>query len=489
MPAGQRHVVQIAQRIAVVLGVVAAVTLVCYRVAPVNATTAGFAYLLAVLFVAARWGLTESVAGAVAAVLCYNFFFLPPIGTFSIADPQNWVALFVFLSTSITASHLSTQAKKRAVEATERQREMEKLYALSRSILLIEPTQQQFPKQLTMQVAQSLGASSIALYDRQTGETYHSGPEDFPDSAAELQQAALQGTFFRDERTGAVVTSIRLGAQPIGGLGLKGVDLSDSALQGLANLVAIGLERARAQEVASRAEAARQSDELKSTLLDALAHEFKTPLTAIKAASTALLSSSVLRQEQQRELLSVVDEETDRLSVLVTEAIQLARIESGRVQLQRENHSVCELINSVLEKIRPAAEGRKIEVRIPEDIAPVFVDRELIEVALRQLIDNALKYSPPDSSVSLTASPSNGRVMVSVADHGPGIPEAEQTRIFDKFYRAEASRHQIPGAGLGLVIAREIIHAHGGEIWVESTPGQGSVFHFSVPTAVNGESQ
>jgi two-component system sensor histidine kinase KdpD len=489
MPAGQNQAVRIALRIALVLGIVAAVTVVCFRVAPVNATTAGFAYLIAVLFVAARWGLTESIACAVAAVLCYNFFFLPPIGTFTIADPQNWVALIVFLSTSITASHLSTQAKKRTIEAMERQREMEKLYALSRSILLIEPTQQQVPKQLAMQVAQSLGASAIALYDRQTGETYRSGPEDFPDSTAELEQAALQGTFFRDEQTGTVVTSIRLGAQPIGSLGLRGVDLSDSALQGLANLVAIGLERARAQEAASRAEAARQSDELKSTLLDALAHEFKTPLTAIKAASTALLSSSVLRQEQQRELISIVDEETDRLSILVTEAIQLARIEAGRVQLRRENHSVRELIDSVLEKIRPAAEGRHIEVRISPDVPPLWVDRELMEVALRQLIDNALKYSPHDSAVSVTVSTSNGRVVMSVADRGPGIPEAEQTRIFEKFYRADASRHQIPGAGLGLVIAREIIHAHTGEIWVESKPGEGSVFHVSVPAAVNRASQ
>ena len=156
------------------------------------------------------------------------------------------MALFVFLATSITASHLSTQAKKRTIEATERQREMEKLYALSRSILLIEPSLQQVPKQLAMQVAQSLGASAIALYDRQTGETYRSGPEDFPDSAAKLDEAAVQGTFFREDRTGTVVTSIRLGAQPIGSLGLRGVDLSDSALQGLANLVAIGLDaRAR----------------------------------------------------------------------------------------------------------------------------------------------------------------------------------------------------------------------------------------------------
>jgi two-component system sensor histidine kinase KdpD len=255
-------------------------------------------------------------------------------------------------------------------------------------------------------------------------------------------------------------------------------------LQGLTNLVAIGLERLRAQNAASKAEAARQSDELKSTLLDALAHEFKTPLTSIKAASTSLLSSSGLKPEHARELISIVDEEADRLSVLVTEAIQMARIEAGKVILRRENIAVRDLVEPVLDKLRPVVEDRKIEVNIAAGLAAVWADRELIEVALRQLIDNALKYSPLGSTVSVAAESSDGRVIVSVADHGPGIPEAEQTRIFEKFYRSEGAPHHIPGAGLGLVIAREIVHAHKGEIWVDSKPGEGSVFRFSLPAAV-----
>ena len=476
----------LAVRIAIVVGIIAAITAICFRIVPVNATTTGFAYLVAILFIAARWGLTEALVGSFVAVGCFNYFFLPPIRTFTVADPQNWVALIAFLATSITASHFSTQAKKRTLEATDRQREMEKLYALSRSILLIEPTRPE-PKQLAMQIAQSFAADAVALYDRDSDKFFRAGPQDFHDSDGRLRQAALEGTLFRDEKAHSVVTSIRLGARPIGSLGIQGVALSDSALQGLSNLVAIGLERLRVQEAASKAEAARQSDELKSTLLDALAHEFKTPLTSIKAASTALLSSNALRPEQQRELLSIVDEETDRLSVLVTEAIQMARIEAGRVILRRESHSVQELVESVLNKLRTVVEDRKIQVNIAAGLPPVWVDGELIEVALRQLIDNALKYSPAGSPVALAAESKEGRVVVSVADHGPGIPEAEQSRIFEKFYRAEASRHQIPGAGLGLVIAREIIHAHGGEIWVDSKPGEGSIFEFSLPSSTKGK--
>ncbi|HYL35800.1 MAG TPA: ATP-binding protein [Bryobacteraceae bacterium] len=482
MPArAQQPVATLALRTALVLVIVAAITWICFRLVAVNATTAGFAYLLAILFIAASWGLTESIVGSLAAVLAYNFFFLPPIGKLTIADPQNWVALFAFLATSITASQLSMRVRRRAIEATVRQKEMETLYAFSRSILLIQPTET-VPKQLALQIARSFAASAIALYDRETGETYRSGPQDFPDLSEQLREAATQGTFFRDIAARIVITSVRLGAQPIGSLGLRSVDLSDSALQSLANLVAIGLERARAQNAASRAEAARQSDELKSTLLDAVAHEFKTPLTSIKAASTALLSPQRLQPEQERDLISVVDQEADRLSVLVTEAIQMARIEAGRVHLRRENYPVPELLQEVMEKLKPQADERSINLKIAPELPPVWVDRELIEVALRQLVDNALKYSPLESPVSLTAEAASGRVIVSVADHGPGIPESAQTRIFEKFYRAEASR-QIPGAGLGLVIAREIVHAHGGEIWVESKPGEGSIFRFSLPSA------
>jgi two-component system sensor histidine kinase KdpD len=462
---------QLAIRLAIVAAIIAAITWFCFRAVSVNATTAGFAFLVAILFIAAKWGLVESIAASIFAVLCFNFFFLPPIGAFTIADPQNWVALFAFLATSITASRFSMQARKRAQEALDSQREMERLYALSRSILL-----------LATQIAQSFSASAVALYDGGSGTTYRSGPEDFPDPQDQLRQAASQGTLFRDEARGTVVTAIRLGGQPIGSVGVRGATLSDSVLQGLANLLAIGLERARTQEATSKAEAARHSDELKSTLLDALAHEFKTPLTSIKAASTAMLSSSMLNPDQQRELISIVDEEADRLSVLVTEAIQMARIEAGRVHLERESYPLHELVESALDKLRPMVRERSIDVKLAPDLPAIWVDRELIEIALRQLIDNALKYSPRDSPVSVAAESNEGRVIVSVTDRGPGIPEEEQSRIFEKFYRAEASRHQIPGAGLGLVIAREIIQVHGGEIWVESQPGQGSTFRFSLPT-------
>jgi two-component system sensor histidine kinase KdpD len=310
-------------RIAAAIGLVAAITFVFFRVIPVNASTAGFVFLIGVLVIGANWGLTESITGSLFAVLCFNYYFLPPILNFTIADPQNWVALFAFLVTSITASRLASQARHRAREAQERQEEMERLYAFSRSILLTDPARS-ISKQLAALVAQTFGARAVALFDRSAGEIYRGGPEDFAGLDEQLRITALTGTQL--ESATSIITAIRLGAEPIGSLGMTGVKLADSALQGVANLVAIGLEKARAQEAATRAEAAREGDELKSVLLDAIAHEFKTPLTTIKASTTALLSGHLENPENQRDYITLVDEETDRLNGLVSDAIQMARL-------------------------------------------------------------------------------------------------------------------------------------------------------------------
>ena len=467
-------------RIAAIVAIVGAITILFYRVIPVNATTVGFAYLVAILFVATKWGLVEATVGSIAAVLCFNFFFLPPVGTFTITDPQNWVALFALLATSITASRLSTRVRMQAIEAQARQKEMERLYSLSRSVLLIDSAQS-VARQLVNQVAQTFEAAAVVLYDHPTGQIFRAGPQEFPGAAEQLRLAASQGTQFHEEGERTWITAVRLGLQPVGSLGISGVDLSDSAVQSLTNLVAIGLERARAQEASSRAEAARQSDELKSTLLDAIAHEFKTPLTTIKASTTALLSDKPPRPEQQREYIALVDEEADRLSGLVSEAIQMARIEAGQVRLQLEETLVAELMESVLGKMKPLVEDRLVGIVTSADLPMVLVDREMMEMTFRQLIDNAVKYSPHGTPISISAALEGDQVVTRVSDQGRGISAAELPRIFEKFYRAKDLgnkdlRNQVPGAGLGLAIARAVVTAHGGTIWAENKPGAGSVF-------------
>ena len=260
-------------------------------------------------------------------------------------------------------------------------------------------------------------------------------------------------------------------------------------MQSLLNLVAIGLERARAQEAVNRAEVARQSEELKSTLLDAIAHEFKTPLTSIKAVTTDLLSEPAGElQQHQRELISIADEGADRLSKLVTDAIQLARIEGGTFRLNRGIYLPGSLVSAALRQMKALTDGREIKVSAMDDLPPVWVDAELIQMVIAHLIDNALKYSSSGSPISIGARAGENKVIIYVMDRGPGIAEDEQQRIFEKFYRGRNDRN-LKGTGMGLAIAREIIRAHGEEIWVTSKPGQGSEFGFSLPIAPQGSLQ
>jgi two-component system sensor histidine kinase KdpD len=472
-----------ALRVSAALAAVAALTFGAFRIVPVNATTAGFLYLVTILLIARHGGLAESIAASFVACACFNFFFLPPILKFTIADPQNWVALFAFLATAILVSKLSTKARDQTQAALDSHTEMERLYALSRGILLIG-TSESVAKQAAHQIARIFDFAGVSLYERATGEIHRAGQQDLLEWDDRLREVALQGSFLQEPATSTVVTAIRLGADPIGSLALRGASLADSALQSMANLVAIALERARAVEAANRAAVARQSDQLKSTLLDAIAHEFKTPLTSIKAAATALLETSFTVNPAQKELITIVDEEADRLGRLVTEAIQMARIEAGRVYLNRRLESAGEIVSHALSTYNATPDDRPLRIEVPDSLPPVEVDGELIELALRLLIDNAFKYSLPGSPITIRARLAGARLVVSLHNEGPGIPESEQSKIFGRFYRAPDTSHNVSGTGMGLAIARDIVEAHQGQIWVESSPGQGAEFCISLPLSL-----
>ncbi len=467
-------------RLVAALAVVAVITVVCDRFVPVNAATAGFVYLLAVLMIASTWGLVEAAGASLAAVLCFNYFFLPPVGTFTIADPQNWVALFTFLATSIVASQLSGRAQQRTLDAIASQREMERLYALGRAILLAGP-QEDAGREIARQVARIFELEGVALYSRREGVMYQAGTADLATLEEKLRQVAVEASVLTDASTRTMLVAIRLGGEPIGSLAIRGAAPSDAALQSVCNLAAISLERVKTQEAFTQAEIARRSDTLKSTLLDAIAHEFQTPLTAIRVAASALLDGPPPEADAQTDLLRVVDEESARLSRLVREAIRMARIETGKVQLQRTRRAARELVEQTLSDMATKVEGRSLTVVLDPELPELPLDAELIELALRQILDNAVKYSPPGSPLLVEARRDNGGIIVSVTDRGPGIPEWEQSRIFEKFYRGVEMPTSAAGSGMGLAIAREIVQAHGGEIWVDSKLGEGSRFSISLP--------
>jgi len=450
---------------------------------PVNATTVGFAYLMLVLVIASVWGFSEAAVASVAATLTFNFFFLPPVGEFTIADPQNWVALFSFLTTALIASRLSGEVKRRALDAVARQQDLERLYTFSRAILLIDNTEP-FPKQLVQKLADIFELSAAVLYERRAEEFYRAGPSDFDGLDDQLRDAALQGTSFADAKHQRVITAVRLGSEPIAGLALQGSQMPDAVLQGIANLVAIGLERARAQDLSSQIEAARRSEKLRTTLLDAMAHEFKTPLTSIMAATTSLIADPDQPAKSQAELVKIANEEAKHLNELIDDAVEMGRLDTANIQLQTEPSNVGELVQEVVASMHNVIDGRPLNVVCDDHPPAASVDRRLIKLAIKQLLDNALKYSPPDTPVTVRVHNGNG-VTVTVTDQGKGIPAQEQTRIFERLYRSPSVQHQVPGSGLGLSIAQNIVRAHHGELAVASRPGE-TTFRLTFPADRKG---
>jgi two-component system, OmpR family, sensor histidine kinase KdpD len=471
--------VRLALRLLLSLAGVAIVTYTGFSIIPHNPTTVGFVYLLLVLVIASTWGLAEATLASLAATLAFNFFFLPPIGKFTIADPQNWVALFSFLATALITSRLSARVKKQALDAVDRQRDIERLYTFSRAILLIDPVEP-VAKQLARKLAEIFGLRAAILYDRRTGEIHRAGPSDFDGMEDQLRDAASQGTSFFDPEHQRLITAVRLGSEPIASFAIQGAFMQDSVLQGVSNLIAIGLERARAQDLAHQVEAARRSEHLRTTLIDAMAHEFKTPLTSIRAATTSLLSSPDQPIESRTELLEVADEEAQHLQVLIDDAVDMARLESDHIQIRRELTDPKQLIEEVVAALHTQIDSRPVEIRSESSLPQLALDRRLLKLALKQVLDNALKYSPPRSPIAVHVFASDNAIHFEITDQGPGIPEQERGRLFERFYRSPSVKNQVPGFGLGLAIANNIVQAHQGELTVSSRPGE-TTFRMTVP--------
>jgi two-component system sensor histidine kinase KdpD len=432
-------------------------------------------YLIAILLVATTWGMVEATTASIVAVLCFNFFFLPPIGTFTIADPQNWVAFVAFLITAIVASQMSGRARQREIDAAARQRDLERLYALSRALLLSERGAST-PAEIARHVGDAFELPVVGLYDHRGDIVAWAGKTDRRDLETGLREVARRGASITDP-SGVVVTAIQLGGAPIGSIAVDAGGLSDTVLQSIANLVAIGLERARAVEATTRAEAARESSELRATVLDALAHEFKTPLTAMKAASSDLLTSEPAG-DRGHELATIIDEELERLSVLVTDAVHMLRIDAGDFTMHPGSHRLAPLVDVALKRFERHLDGHQVIRSVPANL-DVEADQQLLSLAFRQLLDNAIKYSPATSTIEVTAC-GNGSVELSVKNSGAAIPERELARVFERFYRGSQARH-VPGTGMGLSIAQQIARAHGGVLRVSSTPEAGTTFTLSFP--------
>ena len=371
---------------AAILGIASATGLLKLWGERINPTTVALAFLLVILFVATAWGSRPAVVASFVGVVSFNFFFLPPFGTFTIRDPDNWIAFVAFMITALTVGQLSARAKRRAEEAEDAKREIERLYH------------------------------------------------------------ELQDTFERS----------------------------------------------------SQAKALKQSERLKSALLDAVTHDLRTPLTSIKASATTMLADlyssernnagAQLDNEGRKEMLEVINEEADRLDRFVEGLTKLARIDAGEMQLRRQWCSIAEVITVALKRAEPRTRANQLEVWIEDEFPAVRIDEHAVAEVVYTLVDNAAKYSLPGTTIRVTAAPSHdATIRLSVEDQGPGIPRETRERVFEKFFRAmrdgDAGERKTSGTGMGLAIARGIVEAHGGRIWIEDADGHpGAKFVVQLPT-------
>jgi two-component system, OmpR family, sensor histidine kinase KdpD len=470
-------------RIVACTAIVAVIVCVYSRWLHVNPSTVGFTLLLAILLISATWGLRHAIYTAVLATVAYNYFFLPPVFTFTIADPQNWIALSAFLLTAIVASQLSERSRRNALYAVQRRHEVERLYSFSQQLWLSENVFELL-NSLPRNIVEAFEVRGAALFLEGKQEAYFfDGYSRSLFTVDQLKAISDRGEPVLDRENRICYMPLRMGVRSVGALGLAGCEVSRESLEAIGSLVAIAIERANTVEKLTRSEAARESDRLRSVLLDSVTHEFRTPLTAIKASAETLMSDIEIDKAERKDLLQVINEESDRLNRLVGEAAEVAQIDSHQLQFHFENHSIREAIDAAVKAASAALIRHPLEVNVPDHLPPVRMDLERITEVIVHLLDNAARYSGPDTPIHVTAELRNSEVVTNVADHGPGIDNFEQEMIFEKFYRGRNQRMIIQGTGMGLAIAKAIVELHGGKIGVTSQVGHGSVFHFSLHVA------
>jgi two-component system sensor histidine kinase KdpD len=432
------------------------------------------------------------VLAAVLSVAAFDFFFVPPHLTFAVSDSQYVVTFAVMLAVSLVISTLAAQVRAQADAARRREQRTQVLYAMSRDLAAAR-TVEEIALVASRHVSDVFGGPAGAFVPGPDGGLRVASPAAPAEGSREA--AVAQWAFDHGKPAGLGTDTLPgasavylplLGTQAV--LGVVGVrpdpdvlplrpDQFD-VLEALARQAASGLERVRLAEEAQRARLAVESERLRSTLLSSVSHDLRTPLATITGAASSLLRDVSLGAEARRELEAAIFEEAGRLNRLVTNLLDMTRLESGSVQLTRDWHSVEELVGAALRRLEPLLGGRVVRVKVPESLPLVPVDGVLIEQALVNLIENALKYTEPRSPIDVTAEPADGSVVVEVADEGPGLPAGAEEQVFEKFYRAAPGKR---GFGLGLPICRAIMAAHGGRIWAERRDPRGTRFRFTLP--------
>jgi two-component system sensor histidine kinase KdpD len=451
-----------------------------------NATTVALSFLLVVLVVAATSRLWVAVVSSLIAMASFNFFFLPPVGTLAIADPRNWVALGTFLTVSLVASHLSSVARARAEEAIAGRAEVARLFEFSRDILLLNDNEAAMTL-LVRDIARRFELDYVAIALPQGTGWRTSEAGSLPQALETVHLSEAIASLDRPmvvERAGQVVRLLPLcsGNRMVGVLAAAGRLVESGTLAALGGITAIAIERSRFLEERKTADLARRSEELKSALLAVLAHDLRTPLTAIRVAASNL-QASWPTEEERKEQNGVILTEVERLSRLFQNILEMARIEAGTIGADLQWVYASQILEAALDQVGDELDGHRVHSAAASDRL-VRVDPRLTATALAHLLENAAQYAPLGSEVAVSAAVTDEGLELRVRDRGVGIAPHDLPYIFDRFYRGAGAAQRAAGTGMGLAIARGLLAAEHGWISVENCTDGGALFTVVVPAAV-----
>ena len=444
---------------------------------------AALLYLLIVVPIALLCGFWQAVIVSFSAVFLHSFFTTRQAQANLAADPANTVTLLAFVIVALVVSRLSSRLKDHAQEAESWGGQMRDLYEFTRRTLELNPHVEPGP-QLAELVHEIFSLEAVAVFDADLHEVYQAGNWNV-DPRELAQNVYYFGSSDDDPVSGLGRRVVRLGTVPVGSLVVRG-ETSPLTNNAIASLIAITFDRYRAFANESRIETERRTEQLRSTVLDSLAHAYKTPLTAIRAASTGLGEMGHL-SPGQAELVALIDEQTGLLGNLTTRLLTTARLDAGEVKIHATPVAVASLVEEVVASLRDRLASMKVAIELEDDGQVVCCDRQLMVMLLTQYIDNACKYSIYGTAITIRVAQVNAEAIFSVHSFGPVIPINDRERIFNRYYRSSTRANRASGTGIGLSVAKRVAQIHGGYVWVTSDEVKGTTFFAAIPASARKE--
>jgi two-component system sensor histidine kinase KdpD len=458
------------------------VTALCYALR-LDLTVTGFLYLIIVVLQSLIGDFVSSAVVSIIADLCLNFFFAPPLFSFRVSDSSDFWALIAFLITGLVITRLTTKVRRQMQVSDLHRRHLKLLYELLQRLFALDRREEVLPKSVVL-FRTVFSLRSACIFDGINVELHSDG--DSRSGLGDRTRAAYISRKDSDDAVSGVFTrTLHAGGNTIGAIGFEGLQSAELTAGPLAELAGAVLERVRVFRDTSQADAAAQAEVLRGAILDALAHEFKTPLATIVAAAGGLRETGGLRPEQL-ELAEIAEAEATRLGFLTSRLLRIARLDKEEVKPQLELTDLAELVTRLAEQYEERWTDRKLTLSKGVPAAEVLADTELLRLAVRQLLDNACKYSHSGAAIKISVTSQHEFVTLRVWNSGRSLSSTERTRIFERFYRGTEAGQVAPGSGLGLYVARKIVQAHGGGLNLETDDaanGPGVSFRLTMPIA------